>query len=472
MLENIEPKKVFKYFEEICNIPHGSYHTDKIADYAENFAKQHKLEYTRDAHNNIVIYKKASADYKGDSTVIIQGHLDMVCAKDEETEIDFEKQGVNISHNDKYIFANGTTLGGDDGIAIAMALAVLDSDKITHPNLECVFTTDEEVGMLGASAMNMSKLKGKYMLNIDSEDEGEFTVSCAGGETLVAEFELKENQKQYSECIDISVNGLLGGHSGVEIDKGRANAIILMGKLLDKITQSTDSALVEITGGQKDNAIPFECYASINTNNTSKVFEIIDEYKNKIINRYKGIERAINICAEKSAIKTSCDCNIIQFLSNVTNGVKSMSGDIENLVQTSSNLGIIRKEENKIITTFSLRSSVEKEKKELHNEIKSLAESYGAKVSSFGEYPAWEYKQNSRLQQLCKDIYKKQYKKDAKTVAIHAGLECGIFCGKIPNLDCISFGPNILNIHTSKERLDIASVQRVYIFLLELLSQL
>lgn len=227
ILDHLEPKKVFRYFEEICSIPHGSYHTDKIANYIVGFAKNHKLEYIKDSYNNVVIKKNASENYTGNSTVIIQGHLDMVCAKDDSTDIDFENQGIDIEYDDEYIFAKGTTLGGDDGIAVAMALAVLDSDNIIHPNLECVFTTDEEVGMLGANAMDMSSLKGKYMLNIDSEDEGQFTVSCAGGETLVVEMEKENSTKNYSHSIQIAVNGLMGGHSGVEIDKGLTRRNVL-----------------------------------------------------------------------------------------------------------------------------------------------------------------------------------------------------------------------------------------------------
>ena len=471
-LSKLEPKKVFEYFEQICEIPHGSYNTDKTADYIVKFAREHQLEYSRDSHNNIVIKKQASHGHNSGNTVIIQGHLDMVCAKDTDVVIDFENQGLDINCNEKYVFANGTTLGGDDGIAVAMALAVLDSNSISHPNLECVFTTDEEVGMLGANAMDMSELKGRYMLNIDSENEGEFTVSCAGGETLVTEFSIENSNKTYSNSVNIAINGLLGGHSGVEIDKGRANAIILMGEILSEVKNAADIELVEIKGGQKDNAIAFECYADINTNDVNTVLKAIDICKEKICSRYSNVEKTMNISANVNCAKPSTKYNIIDFLSNVTNGVKSMSKEIPGLVQTSSNLGVIRKDKDKTVAIFSIRSSVETEKDNLHNEIKELAQFYGAKTYSFGKYPAWEFRNNSELQRLCKQIYKKQYNSEAKISAIHAGLECGIFSSKIKNLDCISFGPDILNIHTSDEKLDISSVQRVYAFLIELLSQI
>lgn len=396
----------------------------------------------------------------------------MVCAKDEGTNIDFENQGITLDCDGKYVFAKGTTLGGDDGIAVAMALAVLDSNSITHPNLECVFTTDEEVGMLGANTMDMSTLRGKYMLNIDSEDEGQFTVSCAGGETLVVEMKKENSKKSYSHSIEIGINGLIGGHSGVEIDKGRANAVILMGRLLSAVSEKADIQLISINGGQKDNAIPIECYATINTNDVAVVSKAVDECKKAIENEYSKVEKSLNIYAKEIEITDGFDSNLIPFLSNVTNSVRTMSKDIPGLVQTSSNLGIIRTEDDKIVMTFSLRSSVEKERSALHNEIEALAKQYNAKVTSFGAYPAWEYKKNSKLQELCREIYREQYVAEPEIVAIHAGLECGIFCSKIKDLDCISFGPNLLDIHTAKEKMEIASVMRVYHFLLTLLERL
>lgn len=467
MLENLNPKDVFKYFEEICAIPHGSYNTDKIADYVVNFASEHNLECSRDNHNNVII-KKPSQNSNSDNTVIIQGHLDMVCAKDDSVEIDFENESISLNYDNEYVFANGTTLGGDDGIAVAMALAILDSKEVSHPNLECVFTTDEEVGMTGATALDMSNLKGKYMLNIDSEDEGEFTVSCAGGETVVVEIKKENSPKVYSNTVKISINGLLGGHSGIEIDKGRANAVILMGKLLGKLN---DVQLVDIVGGQKDNAIPFECYAIINTDDVQSVINVVGICKAEFIKQYPN-EKTIDISAQEIETQQGFNFNVIPFISNVTNGIKAMSKEIDGLVQTSSNLGIIRTENDKVVITFSLRSSVAEEKKALYNEIESLAKQCGAVVSSFGAYPAWEYKKDSKLQELCKKVYEEQCGEKAKIVAIHAGLECGIFTSRIPNLDCISFGPNLLDIHTSNERMEIKSVERVYNFVLTFLEKL
>lgn len=472
ILNTLEPRKVFRYFEKICAIPHGSYNTDKIAKYVIDFAKDHGLEYSRDAHNNVVIKKNASPDYKGDATVIIQGHLDMVCAKDEGINIDFENQGIPLDCDGEYVFAKGTTLGGDDGIAVAMALAVLDSDSITHPDLECVFTTDEEVGMLGANAMDMSGLKGQYLLNIDSEDEGKFTVSCAGGETLVVEMKKETASNDFSHSIEIAIKGLTGGHSGIEIDKGRANAVILMGRLLAAVSEKADICLASINGGQKDNAIPFECRATVNTNDVNAVQKAVEFYREKIENEYSGVENNLEISANEVEHKNGFKVEVIPFLSSVTNGVRAMSRDIPGLVQTSSNLGIIRTEDDKIVMTFSLRSNIDDEKAVLHNEIEDLAKSHNATVNSFGNYPAWEFKKGSRLQELCREVYREQYGVKPEIVSIHAGLECGIFSSKIKGLDCISFGPNLLDIHTSKEKMEIAGVVRVYQFLLTLLERL
>lgn len=464
MIDHLEPKNVFKFFEEICNIPHGSYHTDLIADYVVDFAKQRNLECYRDNFNNVIIKKDATADCKSESTVIIQGHLDMVCAKDADVDIDMEKDGLLLGFDEKYIFAKGTTLGGDDGIAVAMMLAILDSATITHPELECVFTTDEEVGMTGATGLDMSVLSGKYLLNIDSEDEGEFTVSCAGGETLIATVPKLNSNKKFSNSIKILIRGLTGGHSGVEIDKGRANANILMGKLLKKISEKAEFELAFIEGGEKDNAIPTECYSVINTDDVNTVIDCIKETENEFKNQYFDVEKNLSVTSMLTDYISGFDSKIIDIISSVTNGIKSMSKDIEGLVQTSSNLGIIRTDENAITVDFSLRSCAEKEKSDLHNEIEKLIIINGGTVKSRGKYPAWEFNKNSELKNICIDAYEKQYGEKPKIVAIHAGLECGIFCSKSENLDCISYGPNILDIHTTKEKLEIESVKRVFEF--------
>lgn len=466
VLKGIKPEKVFEYFEKICSIPHGSYNTGRVADFIVEFAKQHGLEYSEDEYNNVVIRKKRQfTDSK--ETVIIQGHLDMVCTKYENTVIDFENECVHLKCNEDYIFADGTSLGGDDGIAVAMALAVLDDKTISHPALECVFTSDEEVGMLGANAMDMSSLKGKYMLNLDSEEEGIFTVSCAGGGTLVIETERLKSDKTFNHSVEIKIRGLVGGHSGVEINKGRANAIVLMGTILSGID---DYELVSINGGQKENAIPTECTAVININSLSSLENRIKECKNKFPEQYSDGNAEIAFCIVEKQIGSTT--NIMPFISQVTNGVKTMSKDFPGLVQTSSNFGVVCTEEDKITMIFSVRSSCPEEMDKLKEEITGLAEMYGGKVSSMGEYPAWVYKDGSELQKKCVDVYKRMYLKEPEICAIHAGLECGIFTSRIEDLECVSLGPDMIDIHTPKERLSIKSTERVYNYLIQLLSEL
>lgn len=468
VLDNFEPKRVMKYFEEICAIPHGSRDSEKIADYCVEFAKAHGLEWSRDKSNNVVIKKKKHPRSKCADTVIIQGHLDMVCAKTSESDIDFKKDGLKLCADDKFIWAENTTLGGDDGIAVAMALAILESDNIIHPALECVFTTDEEIGMLGASALDMSGLKGKYLLNIDSEDEGEFTVSCAGGATLTVNIPL-ERKTAAGKGYKITVAGLTGGHSGVEIDKGRANSIILLGDLLQSI--SDDIEIISVKGGEKDNAIARTAEAVVISKKEPDLTRKEEEYKKKYKQTDPNLSVTVTECeTEKNVILNKED--VIKLLSGVPNGVKEMSKAIDGLVETSSNFGIFTTDEEKLTAVFSVRSSAGDKKQALMREISDTAESCGGTVSVEGEYPAWEYKENSHLRDTAKKVFCEQYGKEPIIAAIHAGLECGIFCGKKPELDCISFGPDIKDIHTPREKLDIKSTERVYQFLIGLLENI
>lgn len=480
ILNETEPKDVMKYFEDICSIPHGSGNTDRIADYCEDFAKAHSLECVRDSSNNIIIKKPATDESLNGETVILQGHLDMVCAKDAETEIDFEKEGLRLRTDGEKIWAEGTSLGGDDGIAVAMALAVLASDEIRHPDLECVFTTDEEVGMLGAMALDPENLNGKILLNIDSEEEGIFTVSCAGGAVLTAELPItrygsdkNESGKRYI----VRIEGLAGGHSGTEIDKGRENACVLLGRLLADLDMRTEYDLVSVSGGEKDNAIPREAEAVIETRDLSGFEAAVSEVAEEYSARLGCAEPKLRITAAEGGgpelpMYAVCKAAVIRLLTSLPNGVRSMSAEIRDLVETSCNIGILSTDAEKVSITVSVRSSNEDEKSALLGEIGMTVSAAGGEYSVSGEYPAWEYRKDSKLRELASEVYVKQYGSEPVINAIHAGLECGIFCGKIPELDCISFGPNILDIHTPQERLDIGSTARVFGFLKELLGRL
>ncbi len=475
-LSDLKPKKVFEYFEQICSIPHGSGNTKMISDYLVSFAKNHNLIYEQDELNNIIIYKNGTFGYENHNPIIIQGHMDMVCEKDYNCPIDMFTEGLDITHDDKYVFANGTTLGGDDGIAVAYSLALLDDDNIPHPPLEIVITVDEETGMYGAAGINLSNLKGKSLINIDSEDEGIFTVSCAGGSKPTIKLPVNRTESK-GNTFKITIDNLEGGHSGIEIQKNRTNANKEMGKLLNLIISKHNFNINEFCGGTKDNAIPRSCEVTITTNsNIDKLNEIITSYKNLIKTSYD--EPNVNISIEYKdknkcyALDDKSTKNIIDLLNTLPNGVKAWSKEIEGLVQTSLNLGIAILDEDELSLTFSVRSSINDEKEKLLLNLEEIAKSFNATFIRAGEYPAWEYKKDSKLREVFIDSYRDIYKSEPKVEAIHAGLECGLLSEKIDNLDCISFGPQMHDIHTSREKLDIASTERTWKLLLNVLKRL
>lgn len=458
---------VLNFFKEIDSIPRGSYHTDKIADYCVRFAQNRGLEYRRDALNNVIIKKPATADRADRPPVILQGHLDMVCEKEPDYDIDFLTEGLTLREEDGYLFAEGTTLGADDGIAVAYALALLDSDDIPHPPLEVVFTTDEEVGMTGAAGIDLSDLQGSTVLNIDSEVEGVLTVGCAGGATVCCTLPIRRTTAS-GNLYRIEISGLTGGHSGVEIHKGRVNAAILAGQLLNRL----DGELISIEGGLKDNAIPPRSAIMIlSETDPNPICQALSE-------QTKSAEKNIQITAKLVETGTysvltpeSLDA-VKAFLCRVPNGVQRMSTDIPGLVQTSLNLGILKTEDGEISASFSVRSSVKAEKQDLIAKLTRLTEQFGGGVAVSGDYPAWEYREHSPLRTLMSEIFTEQYGYAPKIEVIHAGLECGILSEKLKNPDCVSFGPNILDIHTPAERLELASTERVWNFILEILKRI
>ncbi len=477
VLDNLQPKKVFHYFEEICSIPHGSRNTKQISDYCVKFAEEHGLEYYQDNDNNVIIIKEASKGCENIEPVIIQGHLDMVCEKVPTSDIDMENEGLKIGIDGDEIYADGTTLGGDDGIAVAMALAVLDDDTLTHPRIEAVFTVDEEIGMLGAVTIDVSPLKGKRLLNIDSEEEGIFTVSCAGGNVAKCTLPLKGNQ--YSgEAILITITGLKGGHSGVEINKGRANANVLMGRLLQEVKKTCGLRILSVDGGLKDNAIPRESKAVVAVDCSNTLSEIIQKYKTVFKNEYSTADSDISVTYENINVTDKIlqdddtTNKVIYLLDCLPNGIQAMSMDIEGLVQTSLNMGIVNTLTDSLEISFCVRSSVDTQKEMLNRRLDEMMTMIGGQTAICGDYPGWEYKKDSSLRELLIRIYEEQYGEKPRVEAIHAGVECGMFAGKIQDLDCVSFGPNLTQIHTVRERMSISSVERVYKFLLEILKRI
>ena len=475
-LAGLEPARVFDFFEEICSIPHGSRNEKMISDYLVAFAKDRGLKYIQDEANNVIIFQNGTCGYEDHPPVILQGHMDMVCEKDASCPIDMAVEGLDVTHDGHSVFANGTTLGGDDGIAVAYALALLDDTSIPHPPLEVVITTDEEVGMLGASVVDLSELRGRTLINIDSEDEGIFTVSCAGGAKATITLP-EERRSVYGPCIRLAVDGLKGGHSGVEINQNRANANKIMGEFMGRIQALMPLCLTSFSGGSKDNAIPRSCQASlvamgIGLERINGIAEALQAEVRETYDEPDATVQAFDVDAlGGNALTTECTAKVIALLNSVSNGVQKMSADIEGLVQTSLNLGIA-KLGNGMSLTFSVRSSVNAEKEELLQKLRDLAAFYGADYSQMGEYPAWEYKADSDLRDLMVKTYTDMFGKEPQVVAIHAGLECGLLSEKLPGLDCVSIGPQMHDIHTSREKLEIASTERTWKFLLEVLKAL
>ena len=480
ILSDLEPKSVFNYFEQICSIPHGSRNTKQISDFCVSFAKEHNLKYVQDESNNIIIWKDGTKGYENSPSVIIQGHLDMVCEKEHDCDIDFEKDGLSLIVDGDNIHADRTTLGGDDGIAIAFALAILDSTDIPHPPIEAVFTVDEEIGMLGAASLDYSPLKSRIMLNLDSEDEGYLLVSCAGGVSTTAHLPLTF-EKTDGLMAEITISGLLGGHSGTEINKDRANSNRLMGRILYSLSKKYDFKLVSVNGGLKDNAIPNKTTAVLILNDAnnkdafaSEISELNDMYKNEYAITDPSISTAVSFSGETSAnaMTKSSTKGFITALVNLPGGVHRMSHDIDGLVQTSLNMGILKTTENEMQASFSIRSSVSSEKFMLMDMISCLMDNLGGYITNVGEYPSWEFKKESHLRDLMSEVFEEQYGYKPVVNALHAGVECGLFSEKLPGLDCVSFGPAIYDIHTAKERLSIESVQRTWKFTLEVLKRL
>lgn len=477
ILEKPQPKKVFDFFEQLSAIPRGSYNTKAVSDYLAGFAQQRGLEYHQDELNNVIIIKEATAGYEDAEAVIIQGHMDMVCQKAPDCTKDMEQEGLDLAIGDDCIYAVGTTLGADDGIAVAMALAVLDSDELVHPRVEAVFTVDEETGMEGATGLDMSPLRGTRLLNIDSEEEGIFTVGCAGGIRVECNFAVeRENLK--AQLTEIEISGLLGGHSGVEIHKGRANPNILMGRLLYAMGLEQDIRLVNICGGDKDNAIPTASKAVVAVENAEKAAALCALMDSIFKFEYAGCDEGVTVSIRildnyiYAPMTKESSRTILDFLCCAPNGVVSMSAQMSGLVQTSLNQGVLESDEKEVRIRFSVRSSIDSQKRMLINRLRCLTDRLGGRFSTSGDYPGWAYRKDSPLRDLLTEVYKEQYGKEPVIKAIHAGLECGLFIDKRPQLDCVSLGPDIAEIHTFREKLYISSTQRTWELLKETLKRM
>ena len=478
VLENLQPQKVFYYFEEICNIPHGSRNLDAISSYLEKFAKDRDLFVIRDEYNNIIIVKEATPGYEQVESIILQGHMDMVAVKKADCDIDMEKEPLRLKTEGDFIYAEGTSLGGDDGVAVAYILALLDDDSIQHPRIEAVLTTDEETGMEGAMGIDLSMLKATRMLNIDSEEEGILLTSCAGGARVDCNIPMSREKKEGS-YYQVEVGGLTGGHSGTEIDKGRGNAIKLMGRVLKMAQVVINIQIAELTGGEKDNAIPREAQSVVYVpDGMEKPFEeeieqISSIIKNENISKEKNLYIRCNLqeINTREVLDIQSTNRAIDFLELLPNGVIAMSADIAGLVESSLNVGVLKLEQNQMISYSAVRSAIESAKRHIIGMLETLTNLMGGNVSIYGEYPGWQYKTDSKLRETMVETYKEMFGEDVKVAAIHAGLECGIMISKLPELDCVSFGPNIYNIHTTEEKLSISSTQRMWNYLIAVLGK-
>ncbi|MDD5931671.1 MAG: aminoacyl-histidine dipeptidase [Oscillospiraceae bacterium] len=476
VLNHLEPRKVFSFFEELCAIPHGSGNTRQISDYLVDFAAQRGLEAYQDALNNVIIIKEATPGYESAAPVILQGHMDMVCEKTAGCPKDMEREGLELVVEGDTIYARDTTLGGDDGIAVAMGLAILDSNDLSHPRLEVIFTVDEETGMQGAMELDVSMLRGRRMLNLDSEAEGVFTVSCAGGN--MSRCTLPVSREAYGgETAVITVGGLDGGHSGVEIHKGRGNACMLLGRVLAAAAKETELRIVSVSGGLKDNAIPREAVAVVAAADVGEVEAAVRKMDAALKNEYRVTDGGVFVTCDAGKKETApmdagSTRRLLALLTCAPNGVQAMSAGIPGLVQTSLNLGVLKTGEEQVEATFCVRSSVESQKTMLVHRLECLMEALGGSVKVSGDYPGWEYRSESPLRELMAEVYREQYGKEPVIEAIHAGLECGLFAGKLPGLDCVSVGPDLTEIHTTRERMHIASVQRLWAMVVETLKRM
>ena len=468
------PAKALAYFEELCKIPHGSGNEEAVACYIENFAKERGLFVIRDKNNNVFIRKEATKGYESAPAYLLQGHTDMVCAKVTESAHDFERDALDLYMEDGWLRARGTTLGGDDGIAVAFMLALLDGEIEEHPTLECLFTVEEETGLGGAESFDYSVVTAKRMINLDSESENEVCAGCAGGVRSKIDF-APTLEKSNGDVVTLSIDGLFGGHSGVEINCGRANAIIMTVDILCEIAKEQEIALISIVGGEKDNAIPRMCEAKFVVEDASNALKTIEKLDEKIreglCEADKGLKMSVCVENDVDDVNTLAESKaLLSMLSEIKIGVLAMSAHLEGLVEFSRNLGVIEINENGAYITYSSRSSKEEQIDLSIAEIDAHVEKLCANVRHTGRYPGWDFLPESELRDTYVRIFKELMGKDVETVVIHAGLECGIIKSRIPDMDIISVGPNMRNIHTPDEALQLDSCARLFTVLKAVLS--
>lgn len=480
VLDKVDYKKVFSHFEEISRIPRGSKNNQAISDYLYAFGKENGFECYQDEALNVVIIKEATPGLEHVPAIMIQGHMDMVCEKDSDTKHDFTSEGLDLAIDGDFIYAKGTTLGGDDGIALAFAMSILTDKELALPRLEVVFTTDEEIGMDGAAALDTTLLKSKYLINIDSEVEGILTVGCAGGMTSSLTLPIERSTGKGARA-KVCIKGLQGGHSGIEITKNRTNGNILLGRLLSDLRKKAEFQVITLWGGLKDNAIPRESFAELLVDSKNipaleaAVKELAEVYVVELASSEPSLSVEIDVDAEEKEYpvlaKESFE-KVLTVLLFTPNGIQAMSSDIEGLVESSLNLGIFTMGEKEACFSYSVRSSKSTYKDFMSDKLNTLITMLGGSYSMRGVYPAWELMKESKLTEICKEVYKEQYGEEMVVEVIHAGLECGILSSKMRDLDIVSIGPNMMDIHTPSERMSISSAKRVYDYVLGVIAKI
>ena len=475
-VSSLEPAEVFRFFREISAIPHGSWHTQAISDYLVSFAKDHGYRHVQDQAGNVVIYADAAPGYEEAPVLVLQGHMDMVCEKDPGVSLNMDSEPITLMRDGEWLRADGTTLGGDDGIAVAFMLAILDDPAIVRPALECIFTTDEEVGMLGAEALDGSLISGRRMLNLDSEMDGIFTAGCAGGTHQVLTLHCKRSERR-GQVLDLQVSGLLGGHSGEVPGRGRANASILLGRVLYSLYQESPFRLIRADGGTKDNAVPREACASLLfTGDVDKkeMKKTVKALHDAIHAEYQITDPGLAISCTwqdvdpkepRTAFIKKDTRRIIRFLMAVPDGLIEYMPGFDRMPQTSLNMGILKTAADGIEATFLVRSALNSQREMMNDRLKCIAAQFDGRVDVKGSYPAWEYRPQSDFRDMLVSLYKESTGKEPTVSVTHGGLECGLLSDKLPGLDCVSIGPRMSGIHTPKEKLHIASTAATWTYL-------
>ncbi len=480
---DLEPQSVMKFFYEINQIPRGSGNEKQISDYLVAFAKERQLEVVQDDALNVLIRKSATPGYENHKGVIIQGHMDMVCSKNAGVDHDFEKDPIDMLVDGDYITANGTTLGADNGIAVAMGLALLDAQDVKHPELEVIITTDEEVGLNGAIAFDANQLRGGYYLNLDSEEEGEFTIGCAGGLKSIINLPVYKETIETDSliCKEVAITKLLGGHSGVDIENYRANAVKLTGRILCKLDEEFDFSLLDIYGGDKDNVIPREAFFTIvfSKEEQERFDQVLDTIAQKIQHEYQSSDPNIEIVSKTIDVEKTVEVlaeasleSLIFLLMTVPNGIQTMSPELKGFVESSLNIGKVAVEDDHVVFLFAVRSSIASLKEHITNQLKCYANYCNAEFIKTAEYPEWPVKNDTELLKKAVEVYTNMYKKEPIVKSIHAGLEGGVFMEKLPHLEAISLGPDMDGVHSPDERVSISSIQRTYTYLINLIEAL